>query len=289
MRRICANIAHPLACDGAPAPYRAMTDSGALTRFEQVVQHHRGDPDFMLSLARGLQVLLAFSEKQNPSSIAEIARRTGLDRAVARRCIHTLECLDLVRRDGTRYLLDVNVLNLGHAYFSSIELVQRAQPVLDALGEAVHTNCALAMLNRSDVVYLVRTQSRRLTQRSLGMGSRLPAHCTSLGRVLLAQLDKEDMDEYFKQASLPRLTAHTVTDETTLRGVLSQVRSAGFAIVNQEVELDLVGIAIPVKMRGFPAKLALSVTISPRYTPANELKARYLERMSETAVLLESM
>lgn len=266
-----------------------MTDSGALTRFEQVVQHHRGDPDFMLSLARGLQVLLAFSEKQNPSSIAEIARRTGLDRAVARRCIHTLECLDLVRRDGTRYLLDVNVLNLGHAYFSSIELVQRAQPVLDALGEAVHTNCALAMLNRSDVVYLVRTQSRRLTQRSLGMGSRLPAHCTSLGRVLLAQLDKEDMDEYFKQASLLRLTAHTVTDETTLRGVLSQVRSAGFAIVNQEVELDLVGIAIPVKMRGFPAKLALSVTISPRYTPANELKARYLERMSETAVLLESM
>ena len=266
-----------------------MTNSGASTRFEQVALQHRGDPDFMLSLARGLQVLLAFSEKQNPSSIAEIARRTGLDRAVVRRCIHTLECLDMVRRDGTKYQLDVNVLNLGHAYFSSIDLVQRAQPLLDALGEAVHTNCALAMLNRSDVVYLVRSQSRRLTQRSLGMGSRLPAHCTSLGRVLLAQLNKEDMDEYFAQASRPRITPYTVTDEATLRDILTAVREAGYVVVNQEVELDLVGIAIPVRMKGFPGQLALSVTISPRYTPANEMKARYLDRMLETAMQLESL
>nr|WP_256376853.1 IclR family transcriptional regulator C-terminal domain-containing protein [Diaphorobacter sp. HDW4A] len=241
----------------------------------------------MQSLARGLQVLLAFSEKQNPSSVAEIARRTALDRAVVRRCIHTLECLDMVRRDGTKYLLDANVLNLGHAYFSSIELVQRAQPSLDALSEAVHTNCALAMLSRSDVVYLVRSQSRRLTQRSLGMGSRLPAHCTSLGRVLLAQLDQVDMDEYFAHASRPQITPHTITDETTLRGILSKVRDAGFAVVNQEVELDLVGIAIPVRMKAFPKQLALSVTISPRYTAANEMKARYLDRMRETSTLLE--
>ena len=87
----------------------------------------------MLSLARGLQVLLAFSERKNPSSAAEIARHTALDRAVVRRCIYTLERLDLVRRDGSRFQLDANVLNLGHAYFSSIDLVQRAQPLLDEL------------------------------------------------------------------------------------------------------------------------------------------------------------
>lgn len=266
-----------------------MTDTGSLTRFEEVAQQHRGNPDFMLSLARGLQVLLAFSERQNPSSISEIARRTALDRAVVRRCIYTLECMDLVRRDGTKYLLDVNVLNLGHAYFSSIELVQRAQPLLDTLGEAVHTNCALAMLHRSDVVYLVRSQSRRLTQRSLGMGSRLPAHCTSLGRVLLAHLNQAAMNEYFAQTSRPQFTAHTITDESTLRGALKIVRDAGYAVVNQEVELDLVGIAVPVRMRGFAAQLALSVTISPRYTPANEMKTRYLERMRETVAYLESL
>lgn len=266
-----------------------MTDSSPLPHFELLAQQHRGDPNFMLSLARGLQVLLAFSEKQNPSSIAEIARRTALDRAVVRRCIYTLECLGLVRRDGNKYLLDANILNLGHAYFSSIEQVQRAQPLLDTLGEAVHTNCALAMLNRSDVVYLVRSQSRRLTQRSLGMGSRLPAHCTSLGRVLLAQLNQAETDAYFAQTSLPRNTPHTITDETQLRDILRQVHAAGYAVVDQEVELDLVGIAVPLTMRGFSAQLALSVTISPRYTPASEMKSRYLARMQATAAQLQAL
>lgn len=266
-----------------------MTDSGAFNNMEQVARQHRGDPDFMHSLARGLQVLLAFSERKNPSSGAEIARRTGLDRAVVRRCIHTLECLDLVRRDGGKFLLDTNVLNLGHAYFSSLDLVQRTQPLLDELGEAVHTNCALAMLNWSDVVYLVRSQSRRLIQRSLGMGSRLPAHCTSLGRVLLAHLGETELDEYFAQAPRPQITQHTVTDEAALRGILAQVREDGFAVVNQELELDLVGIAVPVRIKGFAAQLALSVTVSPRYTEAHEMKARYLDRMQEVAVRLAAL
>ncbi len=263
-----------------------MADSAAFNNMEQVAQKHRGDPDFMLSLARGLQVLLAFSERKSPSSGAEIARRTGLDRAVVRRCIHTLECVDLVRRDGTKYVLDASVLNLGHAYFSSIDLVQRAQPLLDELGDAVHTNCALAMLNWSDVVYLVRSQSRRLMQRSLGMGSRLPAHCTSLGRVLLAHLGATELDEYFVQVPRPRITPHTVTEEAALRDILTQVRKDGFAVVNQEVELDLVGIAVPVKMQGFAAQLALSVTVSPRYTAPHEMKPRYLDRMQEVAARL---
>ena len=256
---------------------------------EQAAQQHRGDPDFMLSLARGLQVLLAFSERKNPSSAAEIARHTALDRAVVRRCIYTLERLDLVRRDGSRFQLDANVLNLGHAYFSSIDLVQRAQPLLDELGDAVHTNCGLAMLNWSDVVYLVRSQSRRLTQRSLGMGSRLPAHCTSLGRVLLAHLGSAELDEYFAQAPRPRVTPHPVTDEGLLRGMRAKVREDGFSVVNQEVELDLVGISVPVRMRGFAAQLALGVSVSPRYTAANEMKPRYLDRMQAVAGRLGSL
>lgn len=243
----------------------------------------------MLSLARGLQVLLAFSERKTPASVAEVARRTGLDRAVVRRCIYTLECLDMVRRDRDKFTLDVNVLNLGHAYFSSLELVQRAQPLLDELGETVHTNCALAMLNRGDVVYLVRSQSRRLTQRSLGMGSRLPAHCTSLGRVLLAHLEPAELDEYFVHASRAQLTSYTITDEPALRGILAQVREDGYAVVNQEVELDLVGISVPVRIKGFSAQLALSVTISPRFTAPNAMKSRYLSLMQAVADRLSTL
>lgn len=260
-----------------------MGEGGRLDKLDEITSKHRGDPDFMLSLARGLQVLLAFSDKSLPSSTADIARRTGLDRAVARRCIHTLECLGMLSREGKRFILGVNVLNLGHAYFSSIDVVQRAQPLLDTLGDAVHTNCALAMLNRGDVVYLVRSQSRRLTKQSLGMGSRLPAHCTSLGRVLLAQLDQAALDAYFHVTHRPLITPYTVTDEALLRSLLKQVEASGFAIVNQEVGMDLIGIAVPVKIKNFEPQLALSVTVSTRSTAPEDMKNRYLAKMLDTA------
>lgn len=260
-----------------------------LRALRQVEQEHRGDPDFMLSLARGLHVLLTFSDRRTPMSVSEVALKTSLDRAVVRRCIYTLEALGMVQRDGRRYTLEANVLSFGHAYFSSADVIQRAQPLLDALGDALHTNCALAMLDDSDVVYLVRSQSRRLTQRSLGMGSRLPAHCTSLGRVLLAHLPLQELEEYLRHDPLRQLTPYTVTSIHQLRDILSDIRRDGYAVVDQEVEMDLVGIAVPVQMKEFKRQLSLSVTVSPRYTPAKELKPRYLEHMQATARMLAAL
>lgn len=257
--------------------------AGASNDVEHVCEQRKGHPDFMLSLARGMQVLLAFSERRVPLSVSEIAVRTSLDRAVVRRCVFTLEQLGMLRGENRRYVLDANVLSIGHAFFSSNALVHKAQPLLDALSDKVHTNASLAILNNQDVVYLVRSQSRRLTQRSLGMGSRLPAYCTSLGRVLLAGLSKAELDEYFRGARLRPLTSFTVTDEDRLRGLLRAARKEGFSAVNQEVELDLVGIAIPVVVPGFHQSLALSVTVNPRFSAVNEMKARYLSHMQETA------
>nr|WP_288251481.1 IclR family transcriptional regulator C-terminal domain-containing protein [uncultured Hydrogenophaga sp.] len=243
----------------------------------------------MLSLARGLQVLLAFSERHVPLSVSEIALATSLDRAVVRRCIFTLEQLGMVRGLNRRYVLDANVLSLGHAFFSSSDLVLRAQPLIDALGDSVRTNASLAILNKHDIVYLVRSQSRRLTPHSLGMGSRLPAYCTSLGRVLLSGLPKEELDAYFKQVKLRPRTSYTVTDETRLREALKAARRDGYAAVNQEVELDLIGIAIPVSVTGFHQPLAMSVTVNPRYSTVNEMKARYLPHMQEAARRLAAL
>lgn len=256
---------------------------------EQVSQQQRSDPNFMLSLARGLHVLLAFSERRKPATMADIARRTGLDRAVVRRCIHTLECLGMVQKQGRSFELGTNVLSLGHAYFSSLDLVQRAQPLLDTLSNSIHTNCALAMLSGSDVVYLVRSQSRKLMQRSLGMGSRLPAHCTSLGRSLLAHLTPEEIDDYFSHTERPQITTHTVTDEATLRRILTQTRKDGYVVVNEEAELDLLGISIPVHTASFPRQLALSVTVSSRYAEAHEMPSRYLNFMQVTAKQLADL
>lgn len=270
-------------------PSDILPDITHLRDFQQIAETHKGDPDFMLSLVRGMQVLLAFSERKTPLSISEIAIKTALDRAVVRRCVYTLETLGMVQRDGKRYVLEANVLSLGHAYFSSADLITRAQPLLDALGDAIHTNCALAILSGSDVVYLVRSQSRRLTQRSLGMGSRLPAHCTSLGRVLLAHLPPRELESYLEAALLPPLTSYTVTDEAELSDILAATRRQGYAVVDQEVELDLVGIAMPVRIPGFSQLMALSVTVSPRFTPASDMKARYLADMQATARQLEAL
>lgn len=257
--------------------------------FKNIAARHKGDPDFMLSLARGIQVLLAFSERRAPLTVADIARKTSLDRAVVRRCIHTLQALGMVHCTDGRYVLQADVLRLGHAYFSSARFITAAQPLLDALSDAIHTNCALAALNGSDVVYLVRSQSRRLTQHSLGMGSRLPAHCTSLGRVLLAQLPPDQLAQYLASATLPPLTVHTVTDAAELVALLDITREQGYAVVDREVEMDLVGIAIPVRIASAGQLLSLSVTVSPRYTSASEMKARYLHAMQQTARELESL
>lgn len=254
-----------------------------LNSFRQICDAHKGDPDFMTSLARGMEVLLAFSERKTPLSISEIALKTSLDRAVVRRCVYTLAQLGLVEGHGRRYVLEARILSLGHAYFSSADLITKAQPLLDQLSEKIHTNCALAILNDGDVLYLVRSQSRRLMQRSLGMGSRLPAYCTSLGRVLLADLSEKALDAYLDTVNLQPLTSFTVKDVQTLRTILDTTRRNGYAVVDQEMEMDLVAIAVPVRMGGYNRLMAMSVTGNPRFTPAAEMKARYLESMLETA------
>ncbi|MGB3288291.1 MAG: IclR family transcriptional regulator C-terminal domain-containing protein [Burkholderiaceae bacterium] len=245
--------------------------------------HMRGDPDFMLSLARGIRVMTAFSERKSAVSMSELAARTNLDRAVVRRCLYTLEHLGMVEHTDRKYRLRPQILKVGHAYFSSAEIVTRAQPLLDRLGEKIHTNCALAILSEQEIVYLVRSQSKKLLGQSLGMGSRLPAYCTSLGRVLLANLPGSDLDAYLARIKLEAYTEFTITDEPRLRETLKQVREVGYAIVDQEMGLGLTGIAIPVRARGYESLMALSVTVNPKYVHADEIKGRYLDDMRQTA------
>lgn len=262
-----------------------MTESRAKDEFA----HMRGDPDFMLSLARGIRVMTAFSERKSAVSVSELAARTNLDRAVVRRCLYTLEHLGMVEQKNRKYQLRPQILKVGHAYFSSTAIVTRAQPLLDKLGDKIHTNCALAILSEQEIVYLVRSQSKKLLGQSLGMGSRLPAYCTSLGRVLLANLAEHELDAYLAQIKLQAYTEFTVTDEPELRKTLYRVKEAGYAIVDQEMGLGLTGIAIPVRVGGYESLMALSVTVNPKYVHADEIKGRYLLDMQKTAQQLREL
>jgi IclR family pca regulon transcriptional regulator len=170
-----------------------------------------GDPNFMTSLARGLAVIHAFQERKRHLTIAQISHRTEIPRAAVRRCLHTLMKLGYVTTDGRTYSLLPKVLTLGHAYLSSTPLAVTAQPILDRLSEQLHEACSMATLEGDEVLYVARSATpQRLISVDLSVGSRLPAYCTSMGRILLAALDDAALDDYLGRADLQVKTSRTL-------------------------------------------------------------------------------
>ncbi|MBO1076551.1 IclR family transcriptional regulator domain-containing protein [Roseomonas marmotae] len=201
-------------------------------------------PETIGSLARGLSVIEAFSPLRPKASIADIARATGLTRAAARRCLLTLQELGYAEFDGKFFTLTPRVLRLGGAYLSSTPLPEILQPELEAVREAVQESCSAAILDGPDVIYVARSAARRIMSVSLGVGSRLPAHCTSLGRALLSTLPEARLEAF-----LARLPPGTATEHT--RAAVATARAAGYALVNEELEPGLRSVAMPVRdMRG---------------------------------------
>src|SRR5438874_773142 len=145
----------------------------------------RQDPNFMTSLARGLAVIQAFSQRQRDLTVSQISMRTGFSRAAVRRCLYTLTKLDFAASDDGRYFrLTPRVLTLGHSYLSSTPLAVVAQPILDNASRILHESCSVATLDRREIVYIARANATRIMSIDLGVGSRLPAFCTSMGRIL---------------------------------------------------------------------------------------------------------
>ena len=189
---------------------------------------HAGDPNFMASLARGLQVIRAFSEHRRQLTIAQVSQSTGLSRAAARRCLYTLARLGYVGEDNRRFFLRPQVLTLGHAYLSSTPLAALAQPHLDAVSRSLRESCSAAILDGDDIVYICRSAETRIMSISLFVGTRLPAYCTSMGQVLLAFLPGAELEAYLARVRLVARTEHTITTIPKLRKVLAKVREAGY-------------------------------------------------------------
>ena len=162
-----------------------------------------GDPDFMTSLARGLGVIQAFTRSSPRMTISQVSGRTGLSRAAVRRCLHTLNQLGFVRAEEGKYFsLSPRVLALSHAYTSSSRLPVAAQPVLEHLSGVLHESCSVATLDGDELLYVARAHVSRIMTIDLAIGSRLPAYCTSMGRVMLAHLSSEALDEYLGRVPL---------------------------------------------------------------------------------------
>src|SRR5690349_10626221 len=161
------------------------------------------------SLERGMAVIQVFSRERPALTLSEVARLTDMTRATARRILLTLEKLGHVRSDGRLFSLTPRVLSLGWAYLSSLNLWEVAQPLMETLAMRTSESTSIATLDLPDVVYVVRVPTRRLMSITLGVGSRLPAHATSMGRVLLAALPEEELEAYLATSKLERFTDNT--------------------------------------------------------------------------------
>ncbi len=202
--------------------------------------------EFVQALDRGLAVIRVFSDTRPRQTLSDVAKQTGMTRAAARRYLITLETLGYVGSDGRQFFLRPRTLELGYAYLSSLSIAEIAQDHLERLADTVHESCSASVLDRDDIVYIARASTNRIMTIRLSVGTRLPAYCTSMGRVMLASLPDAELDAYLSSAALPGRTQHTITDRTALRAEIMRVRGQGFAVLDQELEDGVRSVAVPV-------------------------------------------
>jgi IclR family pca regulon transcriptional regulator len=237
------------------------------------------------SLERGIAVIQVFSRERPALTLSEVARLCGITRATARRILLTLEDLGHVRSDGRLFSLTPRVLTLGWAYLSSLNLWETAQPLMEELTRRTNESCSAATLDLPDVVYVARVPTHRIMTIALGIGTRLPAHCTSMGRVLLAALPEAELEAFLARTPLEAYTPRTVTEPERLRRTLATVRQQGWALVDQELEIGLRSIAAPLRVDGRTIA-AVNVSAAAPRVPLEQLRGEFLPELLQTVEMI---
>ena len=244
------------------------------------------DTGFVQSLERGLAVIRALSAPES-QTLSDVARTTGLTRATARRFLLTLERLGYVRQDQGRFSLTPQVLELGHAYLSSLTLPELAQPHLARLVERVHESSSVSVLDGDEVVYVARVPTRRIMTVSINVGTRFAAHATSMGRVLLAGLTPEARAHALDSVALEAYTPATITTRAALEAELDRVARDGYALIDQELEAGLRSVAVPIHDPGGLVVAAMNLSVSAASMSPTEMRRRLLPPLRETAAAIE--
>jgi IclR family pca regulon transcriptional regulator len=237
---------------------------------------HGPHSDYVRSLERGLAVLRAFGPGRSGLTLSDVSRITGLTRAAARRFLLTLVELGYVTTDERRFSLSPRVLELGYGYLSGLGLTDVATPHLEELVAALRESSSIAVLDGDDIVYVVRVPTKRIMTVTITLGTRFPAYCTSMGRVLLAALSPERFGDYLARAKLEPLTPRTVTDKDRLAAIVAETRARGYALVDQELEDGLRSVAVPIVDRRGATLAAVNVSAHASRVSLEELRTRHL-------------
>jgi IclR family pca regulon transcriptional regulator len=239
--------------------------------------------------AKGLSVIEAFGPDRQRLTIAEVARLTGLERATARRYLLTLVAGGYADYDGKFFSLTPRVLRLGYAYLSATPLPRIIQPVLEQVAETTREASSASILDGTDIVYIARAAQRRVMSIGLQVGSRLPAYCAAMGRVLLAALPQDAVAERLAASRPERLTPHTLVDARALGAEIARVRERGYAVVDQELEIGLRSVAVPVYDAGGRVVAAMNVGVQVSRASVEDLVMRLLPPLRDAQAGLRRM
>ncbi|MDR3497248.1 MAG: IclR family transcriptional regulator C-terminal domain-containing protein [Ancalomicrobiaceae bacterium] len=240
------------------------------------------ETDLMAGFAKGLKVIETFDDMRPRLSIADVSKWTGYDRATARRCLLTLVDCGYADFDGKYFSLTPRILRLGHAYLAATPLPRLTQPYLERLSERTGESVSASVMDGNEIIYIARAAQRRVMSINLGPGSRLPAYCASMGRVLLAALPEAKARALLEATDRKPLTPNTKTDLDALMDELAIVRRQGYASIDQELEIGLCSIAVPIENARGQVVAAINIgTSSLHYTPAT-LVEKLLPEMRDT-------
>ncbi len=239
--------------------------------------------DHVTALARGLAVMRAFSEQSARLTLSDVARLVDLPRASVRRSLLTLEALGYVESDGRYFALSPQVLTLAQAYLSSSPVPRVAQPFLEKVSEQLGESCSLSILHDDEVIYVARSTKKRIGSLNRDVGAHLPAHCTSMGRVLLAALPDAELDAFLAKHQFQGFTRFTITDKKDLRAAIEKARKSRYSLMDQELEIDLRSLAVPVQNASGRTIAAMNVSTRASRTQKKQMLDVFLPALWETA------
>lgn len=243
--------------------------------------------EFVQSLQRGLAVIRAFDGDNPKLTLSEVARSTGLARAAARRFLLTLVDLGYMRVEDRRFMLTPRVLELGHAYLSSLSLPEVALPHLRDFVAEIRESSSLCVLDGHHITYVARVPAKRIMSVSISVGTRFPAFATSLGRVLVAGQSDEWIQTYLETADLTPMTPRTISNPKALAAEIERVRKQGWAMVDQELEEGVRSLSVPIHDSASAVVAAVNVSVHASRWTVEDLREQLLPRLLETAAAVD--
>jgi IclR family pca regulon transcriptional regulator len=248
----------------------------------------RNTDQFVQSFANGLSVIRAFGPETRTLTLSQVSARTGLTRAAARRILLTLQSLQYVWPDGRNFSLTPKILDLGYSYLSTTPLWNVAEPFMQEVVDSVHESCSASVLDGTEIVYILRVPTKKIMTINLSIGSRLPAFCTSMGRVLLGELSDDALAAILTKSKLKSYAPRTETNPLRLKKIIRADHQQGWSLVDQELEEGLVSLSVPLRDRNGKILAAMNVSGHVARTPPSDMIKRFLPVLQKAAVQINT-